>query len=130
MKKAKVIIANIHKVSVKPIIDDRYPTNGIRADIIIIDELKNDVAVPISSTLKVVLAICKPRVHEIPPGIPAIRNAKMRNTTDILLRAKKIAAKSAMLTAKRRYGFLFIIGDFNLIINLVTTSPTNIAASK
>jgi len=57
MKKAKVTIANIHKVGVKLIIDDKYPTNGIRADIIIIDELKNDVAVPISSTLNVVLAI-------------------------------------------------------------------------
>ena len=47
----------------------------MRTDIIIMEELKNDVDVPISSGLNVVFAIYIPSVQAIPSGIAAIRKS-------------------------------------------------------
>lgn len=108
----------------------KYPTKGISTDIIIILELKNEVEVPISSGLKVVFAICRPKVQAIPSGIAVIKNARMKKKIETKLSARKIAEISAILTANIIYGLLFIIGDFKRIMNLVKTSLTNIAANK
>jgi hypothetical protein len=102
IKNNAVTIANTHNVIENPIIDAIYPTKGINADIIIIDELKNEVDVPISSGLNVVLAICNPRVHEIPSGIAAIKTARTKNITETELRAKNIEAIKAIVTAKTK----------------------------
>jgi len=79
MRKANVAMARIRNAVIKPTpcIEAISPTTGIKAESIIMLELKNDVAVTICPDLNDVLAICNPNVHAIPSGTPASRKAKI-----------------------------------------------------
>jgi len=102
MKNTAVIAANNQSVVAKPnaFSEPIYPTRGMRTLMIIMLELKNEVDAPISSGLNVVFAICIPRVHAIPSGIAAMRNARTKNAIETELSARNIAETNAILTAK------------------------------